>query len=632
MCGIAGIYSFSGQPDEGMARTVRAMSDTLHHRGPDDSGIWVDADSGIALGHRRLSILDLSPLGRQPMHSQCGRYVVTYNGEVYNHLELRKELDGFSFKSTSDTETILAAISAWGLKEAVSRFVGMFAIGLWDKEVRSLSLVRDRLGIKPLYYGQAGDALVFGSELKALRAHPEFRSSIDRDALSLFFRHNYIPAPYSIYGAAKKLDPGTIAVFENGVTDPTLSTYWSAQEVWKYGLDNPFDGSENEAVDELERVLGQAVSRRMLSDVPLGAFLSGGIDSTTVVALMQAHSDRPVRTFSIGFHEKAYNEAEHAKVVAQHLGTEHTELYVTPKDLLDVVPSIPRYWDEPFADSSQIPTYILSSLTREHVTVSLSGDGGDELFSGYQRYFWMDRWKELARIPRPLRSVIGQGLKAIPAWCFDLVGPVGRKIRWRLDLLGMKDFSEFYRYFVSHFKRPDELVLGSTEPATALTRKENLITSDRFVQMALWDILSYLPDDILTKVDRASMGVALEARVPLLDHQVVEFAAKIPMSMKVRGDKGKWLLRQLLYRHVPKECVERPKMGFGVPVEQWMRTELREWCEDLLNLDVIRGQGYLDADMVGRMWNEYLAGESNWNYYLWDVLMFQAWLEQGGDK
>lgn len=628
MCGIAGCYFPGGRESDALKSIARSMTDALHHRGPDDGGLWVDPASGIALGHRRLSILDLSSLGHQPMMSDCGRYATSYNGEVYNHLELREELGSFSFKSSSDTETILAAIVTWGLEKAVSRFVGMFAFAVWDKHERTLTLVRDRLGIKPLYYGTCGDGLLFGSELKSLKACSSFNGTVDCDALALYFRHNYIPAPYSIYQGVHKLDAGTIAVFKEGELEPTIRAYWSARDVWSRGRTARFLGAEQDCVDELEAVLSKAVSRRMLSDVPLGAFLSGGIDSSTVVALMQAQSNRPVRTFSIGFHEADFNEAEHAALVAEHLGTDHTELYVNANDLLDVVPQIPKLWDEPFGDSSQIPTYILSKLTREHVTVSLSGDGGDELFSGYQRYFWMDKWKSVARVPYPVRKSIGCLLKNMPEHWFDVFGPVGPKIRWRLDILGMKDFSEFYRYFVSHFKHPVEFVLGASEPPTALTTDGNRISSDRHVQMALWDILAYLPDDILTKVDRASMGVALEARVPLLDHNVVEFASTVPMGMKVRNGKGKWALRQVLYRHVPKDLVERPKMGFGVPIGKWMREDLREWCEDLLSPEHIRKQGYIDANMVERMWREYLDGQTNWNYYLWDVLMFQAWLAE----
>lgn len=622
MCGIAGFFSPGGRVE---TTHLHAMTDTISHRGPNDSDVWADPRAGIGFGHRRLSILDLSPLGRQPMHSACGRYTIAYNGEVYNHLEIRKNLGHYPFKSTSDTETILAAIAAWGLEPALKRFVGMFAFALWDNETRKLFLIRDRMGIKPLYYGKLGDGWVFGSELKALKAHPEYSPSINRDALALYFRHNYIPAPYSIYQDTWKVEPGQLIVLGNG--DIQKKIWWDVEDVWRSGVENPWQMDDHEATDALESVLSDAVKMRMLSDVPLGAFLSGGIDSSTVVALMQAQSTRPVKTFSIGFHEASYNEAQHAKVVAEHLGTDHTELYVSPQDLLDVVPSIPKYWDEPFSDSSQIPTYILSKLTREHVTVSLSGDGGDELFSGYQRYFYAQNWDKLAVIPLPVRNCIKNMLKMAPVSFFKVLGKIGPKMRWRLDLLGMNEFQEFYRYLLSHFKHPADFVLGAEEMPTPLTDTGTAL-SDRYAHMALRDLQMYLPDDILTKVDRASMAVSLEARVPLIDHRVVEFAARTPTSAKIRNGEGKWLLKQVLYRYVSPEIVDRPKMGFGVPVEQWMGNELQEWCEDLLSPETIRRQGFIDAGMVGRMWREYLNGETNWNYYLWDVLMFQAWLAE----
>lgn len=603
------------------------MTDTLKHRGPNSSGVWVDENAGIALGHRRLAILELSPSGHQPMHSACGRYVISFNGEIFNHLELRRELApaGHNFRGGSDTETILAAVCQWGLIPAVSRFVGMFAFALWDRQEQTLSLVRDRLGIKPLYLGRASGGIVFGSELKALREHPGFIPDIDRDALALYFRHNYIPAPHTIYTRTEKILPGQ--VFSIGPQGESRTRYWNVAEVWRNGAANPFTGSEREATDELERLLSDAVRLRMLSDVPLGAFLSGGIDSSTVVALMQKHSSRPVKTFSIGFAEAAFNESHHARAVAKHLGCEHTELTVTSSDLLAVVPDIPRYWDEPFADSSQIPTYILSHLTRQHVTVSLSGDGGDELFSGYERYPWTMRVHQaMAGIPAPLRRAFVQLARRVPQAAYGLLGPRGHKLRWRVDALGLESFEALYRNFTSHFKDPTGFVRGSREPGYEAASLPPI--GDHRAWMSLVDILAYLPDDILTKVDRASMAVGLEARVPLLDHRVVEFAGRVPTAMKVQGGQGKWLLRQVLYRHVPRELVERPKMGFGVPIANWLRKELKEWAGDLLSPATIRRQGFLDADMVERMWGDYLAGEDNWNYYLWDVLMFQAWLGQ----
>lgn len=625
MCGICGYMRLGEGPLQFDDEVVESMTDAIMHRGPDDSGKWLDREAGVALGHRRLSILDLSPLGHQPMHSANGRFIIAYNGEVYNHLDLREELEGYTFKSTSDTETILAAVSHWGLEEALSRFIGMFAIALWDREKKELSLVRDRLGIKPLYVAQAGNAFLFGSELKSLKAVPGFTPPIDRRALTLYFRHNFIPAPFSIYEGVHKVLPGEIVIV-NG-TGITKKRYWDVSREWRKGSENLFPGSAREATDSLETLLLDSVRRRMLSDVPLGAFLSGGIDSSVVAALMQSVASGPVKTFSIGFSEASYNEAEHAKAVAAHLGTDHTELYVTPQDLLNVVPDMPRFWDEPFADSSQIPTYILSRLTRAHVTVSLSGDGGDELFSGYERYFWTQRVQSaLSRIPMPVRSAaVGAG-KILPKWCYSLLGSKGQKIRWRLDALRSENYESLYHYFVSHFKKPVEFVLGGHEPATPSNTASPM--DDQWAWMSLYDLLGYLPDDILTKIDRASMAVSLEARVPLLDHRVVEFAATIPTSMKVHGGQGKWLLRQVLDRYVPRDLIDRPKMGFGVPIEKWMREDLREWCGDMLNADSIRQQGYIDADAVSRMWKEYLNGESSWNYYLWDVLMFQAWLEE----
>lgn len=625
MCGICGFYDTEHRAAED---TLARMTDKLVHRGPDDSSSWRDDRTGIGLGHRRLSILDLSPLGRQPMHSACGRYVIAYNGEIYNHRELRVELGDYPFRSTSDTETILAAVSRWGLVPALRRFVGMFAFALWDRETRELHLTRDRLGIKPLYVARQGNSIVFGSELKALRGYPGFQSVVDRNALSLYFRHGYIPAPHSIYKNVSKLHPGTIASFSSPDQGPTVTTYWSAQEVWLEGARSPFVGSMEEAVSELDRLVRDAVKSRMLSDVPLGAFLSGGIDSSTVAAVMQAQSARPVKTFSIGFLEPRYNEAPHASRVAAHLGTEHTELIVTSRDLLDVIPDIPKYWDEPFADSSQVPTYVLSQMARDHVTVCLSGDGGDELFAGYARYMILDRWGCVERIPLPLRRLLSKGLAAAPNHLFRVLGEWGDKVRWRTDALAENDFTGFYRRMVSHSPSPVEFVFGSTEPDSALTDVANHIGGDRFFQMTFWDTVGYLPDDILTKVDRASMAVGLEARVPLLDHRVVAFAASLPTSMKVCEGKGKQVLRRVLDRYVPRELVERPKMGFGVPIQEWLGRELRDWCESLLCVDLIRSQGYIDADRVQSIWREYLRGSRHLNHQLWDILMFQAWLEE----
>jgi len=624
VCGITGILSPA--PCSAAQGLLRRMTDTLAHRGPDDWDLWRDEAAGVGLGHRRLSILDLSPLGRQPMASASGRFVICFNGEVFNFARLRAELEplGHAFRGGSDTEVMLAAIEQWGLAAAVQRFVGMFAFALWDAKERTLSLVRDRLGIKPLYYGFAGRDFVFGSELKALRAHPDFDAGLDRGALTLYFRHNYIPAPHSVYAHARKLPAGHILTVRAGL-EPALSRYWDAAEVSARGAAEPFAGTEDEALDGLAALLTDAVGLRMLADVPLGAFLSGGIDSSLVVALMQAQSSRPVRTFSIGFAEERYNEAPHAAAVAKHLGTEHTELMVSERDLLDIVPLLPRFWDEPFADSSQVPTYAVCRLARRHVTVALSGDGGDELFFGYDRYFHAQTWWErLARIPGPLRAAAAGLSRLRPERLAGLVGSFGQRALWRLDAVGIMEFPAFYKRLVSHHPRPAELVRGAgPEARTAidLVAAEN----DRFRAMSLWDVLTYLPDDILTKVDRASMAVSLEARVPLLDHRVVEFAASLPTAFKIRDGQGKHLLRRLLYRHVPRELVERPKMGFGIPLQKWLPGELRPWAEDVLATGRRQCSDVLDFRQVDRMWAELLSGSQHWTYILWDVLMFLAW-------
>jgi len=624
MCGIAGILSLdSGHTSPGL---LRAMTDTLHHRGPDDSDLWLDETMGIGLGHRRLSILDLSPLGRQPMHSASDRYVICFNGEVFNFARLRAELEplGHAFRGGSDTEVLLAAIEEWGLASAVKRFVGMFAFALWDRQERVLSLVRDRLGIKPLYYGFAGKDFVFGSELKALRAHPDFQADIDRQALTLYFRHNYIPAPFSIHTGAKKLPAGHILTLAPGC-QPALSAYWLAEEVYAKGAAAPFVGTEGEALDRLEVLLKDAVGLRMLADVPLGAFLSGGIDSSLVVALMQAQSQRPVQTFSIGFAEAAFNEAPHARAVAAHLGCEHTELILSERDLLDTVPLVPRFWDEPFADSSQIPTYAVCKLARQHVTVALSGDGGDELFFGYDRYFHARRWwQRLCRVPLPARRLAAGASHLRPERLARHFGTFGQRVLWRLDALGITEFSAFYKRLVSHHPRPRELVRGAgPEARTAIDLVRPDV--DLYRAMSLWDVLTYLPDDILTKVDRASMAVSLEARVPLLDHRVVEFAASLPTSLKVRGGSGKHLLKQLLYRHVPREIVDRPKMGFGIPLARWLPGELRPWAEDVLATGRRQCGDVLNFQLVDQYWRELLTGSEHRTYILWDVLMFLAW-------
>ncbi|NLI11044.1 MAG: asparagine synthase (glutamine-hydrolyzing) [Peptococcaceae bacterium] len=648
MCGLTGFYSATRQtaPEELQATVIR-MVNTLIHRGPDDGGAWVEEEAGIAMGHRRLSIVDLSPEGRQPMHSECGRYVVVFNGEIYNFLELRQELESFGhgFRGHSDTEVLLAAVEQWGVWQAVERFVGMFAFALWDRREYVLYLVRDRLGIKPLYYGWMGRTFLFGSELKALRAHPDFKGKISRDALALYLRFCYIPAPYSIYEGIYKLLPGTILTLHCADTgsDPAPIPYWSAREVAERGIARPFTGSVDEAVAHLDSLLRDAVKLRMIADVPLGAFLSGGVDSSTVVALMQAQCDQPVKTFSIGFYEHGYNEAIHAKEVAAHLGTDHTELYFRPEQAMAVIPKLSTLYDEPFSDSSQLPTYLVSWLARQKVTVGLSGDGGDELFAGYNRYFWgRIIWHKIGWMPQNLRSMAAkaltmlspQGLETV----FSKLDPIlseklkqrtpGDKLHKLAEILAVENPEEMYRGLVSTWKKPAEVVIDASEPPTILNDRSRWAELPDFTQRMIYlDTVTYLPDDILTKVDRASMGVSLEARVPLLDHRVVEFAWRLPLSMKIRDGQGKWLLSQLLYRYVPRELIERPKAGFGVPIGSWLSGPLREWADDLLDSESLKREGFLRPEPILKLWQEHLRGEKNWQYYLWNVLIFQAWLE-----
>ena len=646
MCGVAGFWARSGWQGA-FEPTMRFMTDAISHRGPDDAGCWVERDVGVALGNRRLSIIDLSPEGHQPMVSKSGRYVISFNGEIYNFRELREELSGdYSWRGHSDTEVMLRAVEAWGLEAAARRFVGMFAFALWDRKERLLHLVRDRLGKKPMYYGWTGGAFLFGSELKALRVHPEFKAEIDRDALALLMRYRYIPSPYSIYRGVYKLGPGTVLTLSSPLNRHSSPVpFWSAKEVAEHGIADPFTDSDADAVEHLDALLREAVRLRMVADVPLGAFLSGGVDSSTVVALMQAQSGRPVKTFSIGFQEEKYNEAEHAKAVARHIGTDHTELYVTPEEAMTVIPKLPGLYDEPFADPSQIPTFLVSEFARRQVTVSLSGDGGDELFAGYSRYFWGRSVREaLGWLPREVRRAATRILNAVPPkvweWGFGATKATvpGRPKRHDPDVM-VKKLAEIlaaenmesalYYGLISDWKDPASFVLGSSEPPTVLTDQRYWAKVPDFLRWMMYvDLVSYLPDDILVKVDRASMGVSLEARVPLLDHRVVEFAWRVPLSMKIRNGQSKWLLRQVLYKYVPKELTERPKMGFGVPIGDWLRGPLREWAETLLDEQRLRDEGFFNPAPIQQKWSEHLSGQRHWQYYLWNVLMFQEWLEQ----
>lgn len=648
VCGICGFLDANAATTRiELRRLAERMADTLWHRGPDDSGVLAEPDVGLALGFRRLAILDLSDTGKQPMESSNGRWAVVFNGEVYNFAHLRSELEagGALFRGTSDTEVVVEGIARWGIREALERANGMLALAAWDRATRSLFLARDRFGEKPLYYGWQGATLLFGSELKALRAHPAFRAGVDRAALGLYLRHNYVPAPYSIYEDIKKVPPGALVRI-----DPTKGPhqaaipepYWSAVQVAAKAQAEPLRLHARDATDVLEESLADSVSSRMVADVPVGAFLSGGIDSSTVVALMQRSSCQAVRTFTIGFHEHDYNEAKAAAAIAAHLGTDHTELYVTAADAMAVIPRLPHIFDEPFADSSQLPTFLLSQLTRRSVTVSLSGDGGDELFGGYGRYGLLERlWRILRLVPVPLRRRCAALVQRLPPTAWDqllqcwrfsvsasLAGrPFGDRIHKLAGLASAANVTALYRELVSHWE--SNPVLGVVpDPSTPFTEDLHMQwLSPREMAMAI-DTITYLPDDILTKVDRTSMATSLEARVPLLDPEVFELVWRLPRDLKVRNGRSKWLLREVLHRHVPSELVDGPKRGFGVPIGSWLRGPLRPWADELLDERLLHDDGYLDADTVRRRWVEHVTGDRDWKYQLWDVLMFQAWLHR----
>lgn len=645
MCGIAGFIDFSeARSAPQLTDALSVMTDSLVHRGPDDRGLWVDEKTGVALGQRRLSIIDLSPLGHQPMVSADERRVIIFNGEIYNFPTMRKavEAKGTKLRGGSDTEVLLEYITLFGVDAALREANGMFAFALWDKKECSITLARDRFGQKPLYLGFHGKRFFFASELKAIKAHPETALSINAACLPLFLRHNYIPAPYSIYEGIEKLPAGHVITLDCAdmatAKKSESSPYWSAIDAAEEGLDNPLTGSFDESVAELEEILTDAVKSCMIADVPLGGFLSGGVDSSAVIALMQSVSDKPVHSFSIGFNVPGYNEAEHAAKVAQHLGTHHTELYLEEKDALNVVPSLPHLYDEPFADSSQIPTHLVCKMARKHVTVALSGDGGDEFFGGYSRYFLSNK---IAGIPPLLRKGIGHGLGLFPAGFYGglngLRPGTGTRAQRLVNLLKAGGREEMYLRLISQWDKPNKIALNKPDLPTAvndfgnwpLAGKSFGSDSEKYIQqMMLIDAISYMSGDILAKVDRAAMGVSLETRVPLLDHRVFETAWRIPFAHKVAGGTGKNVLRHLLYKHVPREIIDRPKMGFGVPIGQWLRSELKDWAGDLLSPEVLKKQNYLDADMIAQTFDTHLSGKADLHYPLWTVLMFQAWLQE----
>ena len=644
MCGIAGYLG--GNATVFSSQVLKNMANSLHSRGPDSAGYWSNLDSRIAFAHRRLAVVDLTTFGQQPMHSVCGRYVLVFNGEIYNHLDLRKSLNNFDWRGHSDTESLLAGFSSWGIRGTLERCIGMFAIAVWDKSDLTLTLARDRLGEKPLYYGWQGISnnacFLFGSDLSAIKVHPVFSADINRNALSLYMRHNNIPTPHSIFKGIYKLSPGCLLTVSLAQRNPVETPFWSLPRLAEQGVSHPFTGSDADAVDSLEQLLTDAVKKQMLADVPIGAFLSGGIDSSTIVALMQSQSNRPIKTFSIGFNEDGYNEAVHAKAVSRHLGTEHIELYVTSQQAQDVIPKLPTLYSEPFADSSQIPTFLVSQLARQHVTVSLSGDGGDELFGGYNRYvLTRNLWQKIRLMPLLSRRLVAAAISNVSqSFLNEFFRPlqplmpsslrqanIGDKLHKGAGVLASQSLESLYLSLVTDWE-PDGLVLGAQEPLTTLRgNSPHLSGLDDVQRMMALDAITYLPDDILVKVDRAAMGVSLETRVPFLDHRVVEFAWQLPQHLKLRDGIGKWALREVLYRHVPKTLIERPKMGFGVPIDSWLRGPLREWAEDLLSEPRLRKDGFFNPKPIRQKWIEHLKGRRNWQHHLWDVLMFQSWLD-----
>lgn len=645
MCGISGFVERRRDRSSAELRsTATHMAATLYHRGPDDDGVWSDERYGVGLGFQRLSIIDLTAAGHQPMVSTDGKVVIVFNGELYNHRELRQQLErvGARFRGHADSEVLVEAIARWGLRSTLDRANGMFGFAAWNRGTATLSLARDRFGEKPLYYALTDRSFLFGSELKALRGHPDMPQDIDRGALALFLRHGYVPSPYAIHSGVRKVCPGSVVHLDADAWVVRDSRYWSALQVASEGMATSEPLENDSAVDALSDALSRSVKLRMLADVPVGAFLSGGIDSSTVVALMQAASTRPVRTFSIGFEEPGYDEAPYAAAVARRLGTQHTELYVTPAEALAVVPRLPTVYDEPFADSSQIPTMLVAELARRDVAVSLSGDGGDELFGGYPRYRLQRRaWHALQRVPRGVRLATARVVDRVPDAMWQRMAPIAGRIGGRgmieRDLasyarrgtaaFAAADAHAMYRSLVSLWPEPTSIVLDGHEPPTALTDPgAGLAGADAMSSAMYLDAVTYLPDDILVKVDRATMAASLEARVPLLDPEVFALAWRMPLSTKVRGGVVKWPLRQVLGAYIEPALVDRPKVGFGVPIGAWLRGPLRSWGEELLSVDRVRAEGYFDADRVRHAWDDHQSGRANRQYQLWALLMFQAWV------
>ncbi len=637
MCGIAGFLDHSSKAiPYNLSEVASHMAETMYSRGPDHGGVWADERNGLALCHRRLAVIDLSPSGHQPMFSADGRYVITYNGEIYNFLELKKTLEkmGHSFSGTSDTEVLLQACVTWGVKKAIEHCIGMFAFGLWDRLENTLTLGRDRLGIKPLFWANFKNVLIFGSELKALRAHPKFNPSLNLSAMSTYLRFGYIPSPSSIYEQVHKLEPGSLLTFRPQHA-PQIERYWDLRKITIQNTRTPWAFDEQETLVQLESVLGEAVRQRLISDVPLGAFLSGGIDSSTIVALMQKHSDHPVRTFTIGFQETGSDESVHAKKIAAYLGTNHQEFIIEPHDIFDVLPRLTDWYDEPFSDISQIPTFLVSKMTKQEVTVALSGDGGDELFTGYSRYDKLSqrlhRLEKIPQIMHPILSsitglpplLLNSSLASLPPRLLKLT----KKLQTLSQIFGHTSPEDQYQQLISRWENPLDLVPGAQEEFSTIHSDQTLANDfpDPITRMQYCDMMTHLPDDILAKVDRASMAVSLEVRVPILDHRVVELAWSIPSHMKVRNGQSKWLLRQLLNKYVPAELVDRPKMGFGIPIGQWLRAPLREWAEDLLSEQALKKSGLFNPSPIRKRWQEHLSQTHDRTRSLWTILMFQSW-------
>ena len=646
MCGIAGLLDPAASTSaDRLGALASAMAAPLEHRGPDDRGVWVDAEAGVAFGHRRLAIIDLGPGGAQPMVSAGGRWVIAYNGEIYNHRQLRHRLEraGTRFRGESDTEALVAAVECWGVDRALDASEGMFAAALWDRRERALHLLRDRFGEKPLYYGWVGAVFAFGSELKAVCALPGFSAELDRRAVARYLRHNCIPAPDTIWRGVRKLLPGHLVTLTHAAIPgvlPEQRCYWSAADAVTAARQRPFVGSDSEMTDQLEDALSEAVAARMIADVPVGAFLSGGIDSSTVVALMQQNATRPVRTFTVGFADRAFDESPDAAAVAAHLGTDHTAVHVGDAEAVEVIARIPEIWDEPFSDVSQIPTYLVSRVARREVTVSLSGDGGDELFAGYNRHAWLDRvWGRAAVLPSGIRRTGSSALGRIPPALVDQPArmlPAGWRVRnpstkvvKLARVLAASDPEDAYRALTTHWDDAHSMVIGGDPLDQAGDRDRSPVSDGGITEQMLWsDLVGYLPDDILVKLDRAAMAVSLETRVPFLDRRVLDLAWSLPLQAKLRDGHTKWLLRQVLARHVPAKLVERPKMGFGLPIGPWLRAELAPWAEHLLDEERLRAQGLLDPLPVRRAWDLHRSGRRDLGYELWDVLVLQAWIDR----